>query len=147
MRRSPSILGPTASLVVLTVGSVFLAVALLVSAWQSVDDLRGGTVSAEVVDILWNDSGSRNYTVRFTTGAGVACESRINSGSNPPPRAIQVGGQSQVRHRRSDPCSAVRETSEPAPWFGTAVSAVLFVGWLFAARSAWRRRRAATASA
>ncbi|MET7394307.1 DUF3592 domain-containing protein [Dactylosporangium sp. NPDC005572] len=141
MRRNRSVFGPTASFALLAVGAIGVAIALLLSVWQGVDDLRGGTVPGEVVDISSNYPGRRVYTVRFTTITGVSCESRIDSGSNPPPRAIQIGGLSEVHYRKSDPCSAVRETSEPAPWLATVITGAVLVGLLIAARSAWRSRR------
>ncbi|MFC4047222.1 hypothetical protein ACFO1B_53190 [Dactylosporangium siamense] len=102
--------------------ALIIAVALTggwgLAGWRVVDDARGETVDAEVVAIARNDPGRRVYDVHFVTVAGQACESRVDSGSNPPPREIHVGGGAMVHHSASNPCSSflLRETTYPSRW-------------------------------
>src|SRR5215813_3331381 len=70
----------------------------MLASWRAVDDARGETVDAEVVAITTNAPGRRVYDVRFVTAAGRSCESRVDSGSNPPPREIHVGGRAMVHY-------------------------------------------------
>ncbi|GAA2630192.1 hypothetical protein GCM10010399_72650 [Dactylosporangium fulvum] len=107
--------------------------------WRAVDDSRGATVDAEVVAITTNAPGRRVYDVRFVTETGLTCESRVDSGSNPKPREIHVGGRSRVHYSASDPCSGLllRETTSPAPWPGVILLLVPIVVCLVVV---WRLR-------
>jgi hypothetical protein len=124
---------------VLLVMALGWTVASLTIGWASVDDARGATVDAEVVDILTNVPGRRVYNVRFEA-AGTICWSRIDSGSNPDPREIHVGAHSRVHYSRSDPCRKLRETSSPAPWPFPVFTAATA---LFCVAGVWRLRPAA----
>ncbi|GAA3294219.1 hypothetical protein Dvina_50370 [Dactylosporangium vinaceum] len=116
------------------------AAGLVLAGWRTIDDARGATVDAEVVGITTNVPGRRVYDVRFATPAGQACESRVDSGSKPPPREIHVGGRALVHYSASDPCSSflLRETTSLAPWPFTIVASVSMVACLTVA---WRRHR------
>jgi hypothetical protein len=106
--------------------AVVFAGACVLAGWRAIDDARGKTVDAEVVDIVTNSPGRRVYDVRFVTAAGRACESRVDSGSNPPPREIHVGGRAMVHYSASDPCSGflLRETTSSPPWPFVIMAAV-----------------------
>jgi hypothetical protein len=67
----------------------------------------------------------------------------VDSGSNPPPREIKVGGRSLLHYPASDPCdsSTLRETSGDQPWFFALIVLVLLVGCLIAIRTQRRALR------
>lgn len=116
---------------------------LVVFGWQAIDDARGATVDAEVIGITTNVPGRRVYEVRFVTPAGRVCQSRVDSGSNPPPREIRVGGHAMVHYSASDPCSSslLRETTSWSPWPIAVVSLVAIVVCLVVAWRLLRRTR------
>ncbi|MEU7876285.1 hypothetical protein [Dactylosporangium sp. NPDC049140] len=68
--------------------------------WIAVDEARGGTVDAEVVDIQYIASGRRVYDVRFDV-AGRICSAQVDSGSNPLPHEVHIGGTSRLRYSAS----------------------------------------------
>jgi len=113
---------------------------LVLGGWRTIDDARGATVDAEVVGITTNASGRRVYDVRFVTPSGRLCESRVDSGSNPPPREIHVGGRAMVHDSASNPCSSflLRETTSSSPWPIMIFAPVVIVVCLVVA---WRLRR------
>ncbi|WP_433383594.1 hypothetical protein ACQPZX_21775 [Actinoplanes sp. CA-142083] len=119
--------------------------ALAFSGARAIDDARGGTVDAEVVDITTNVPGRRWYDVRFTTLDGRVCLSRVDSGSNPPPREIRVGGTSEVSYAASSPCDSdlLRESGTKSPWGFVIFAAVAVVVCVF---GAWGRLRAYAAT-
>jgi hypothetical protein len=97
----------------------------------AVDEARGGTVDAEVVGIRLISSGRRVCDVRFEV-AGRLCSAEVDSGSNPPPRDVRIGGISKLRYSASSPCTTAHETAIPGPGpipivFAVAAS-VLWVG-------------------
>jgi hypothetical protein len=111
-------------------------VGLVLTGWRTIDDARGATVGAEIVGITTNAPGRRVYDVRFVTAAGRSCESRVDSGSNPPHREIHVGGRARVHYPASNPCDGlyVRETTSSSPWWllifqSVAIAACLVAVW------------------
>lgn len=117
------------SAVVCSFGALFLG-------WISVDDARGGVVDAEVVGIQHVSSGRRVYDVRFEV-VGRVCSTRVDSGSNPKPRDVHIGGISRLHYSASDPCTEVRETTRHGPGLFPIVIAVAAGGfWV----GVWRLR-------
>ncbi|MEV6930227.1 hypothetical protein AB0M46_37890 [Dactylosporangium sp. NPDC051485] len=116
--------------------TVWCTVFGLLLGWAALDEARGGVVDAEVVDIKSNFPGRRVYDVRFEA-AGRVCESRVDSGSNPVPRDIYVGGHSRLQYSASDPCGKVRETIAAPLWPFAIVAVVIMVAcWV----GVWRLR-------
>jgi hypothetical protein len=131
---------------VATFGVLITLIAMPVVTWSAVNDLRGSDATAEVVDVTTDVPGRRVYTVRFVAESGQTCESEVDSGSNPPPRTVRVGGQARVHHSWRYPCRHVREADEPGPWIGAVVVLVLFGVSSTSAYRAWRRPPAARLS-
>lgn len=120
----------------LLVGAVVCTFAGLLLGWVSVDDARGDVVDAEVVGIQHISSGRRVYDVRFDV-AGRVCSTQVDSGSNPEPRDVHIGGISRLHYSASDPCTKVRETASSGPGPFPIVIAVVAVGfWV----GVWRLR-------
>ncbi|MFC4038228.1 hypothetical protein ACFO1B_07320 [Dactylosporangium siamense] len=93
-------------------------------------------VDAEVVGISYNGAGRRVYDVRFAV-AGRVCSARVDSGSNPKPRDVRIGGTSRLRYSASDPCQKVRETIAAGPGPIPFIAAVVALGfWV----GVWRLR-------
>jgi hypothetical protein len=120
----------------LLVGAVCCTAAALGFGWVAVDEARGGTVDAEVVGIQHISSGRRVYDVRFDV-AGRICSAQVDSGSNPLPRDVHIGGISRLRYSASSPCTKVRETTSSGPGPLPIVIAVVAIG-LWA--GVWRLR-------
>ena len=118
MRSRRLRVGCGAIIAFLLVAALCWTAGLVVFGRQAIDDARGATVDAEVIGITTKGPGRRVYEVRFVTPAGRVCESRVDSGLNPPPREIRVGGHAMVHYSASNPCSSslLRETSSPSPW-------------------------------
>jgi hypothetical protein len=100
-------------------------------------EARGGTVDAEVVDIQYIASGRRVYDVRFDV-AGRICSAQVDSGSNPLPREVHIGGTSRLRYSASRPCTKVHETTSPGPGPLPIVIAVVAIGFW---TGVWRLRK------
>ena len=121
-----------------------LGVALLFG-WADADDARGRDVDADVTGIQLISSGRRVYFVRFEVN-GRVCSSRVDSGSNPAPRDVHVGGTSRLHSSASDPCN-VRETEESRPgqvpigiiFLAVVLGTVTWIWWLRPALARWRR--------
>ncbi|WP_426505596.1 hypothetical protein ACPPVO_47800 [Dactylosporangium sp. McL0621] len=122
--------------VLLLAAAVFLA-AGAAAAGQAIDDARGATVDAAVVRIMTDVPGRRVYEVTFVDATGRTCESRVDTGSNPPAREISVGGRSLVHYSASDPCGKVRESIVAPPWFFVVIAGVIVVVCSF---GVWRLR-------
>jgi hypothetical protein len=112
-------------------------IALLLAGAESIDDWRGATVDAPVVSITTNVPGRRVYAVQLPN-----CVTTVDSGSNPAPREIRVGGLSRVHYRASDPCApdAVRESTSSAPWPFALTAAAAVAAALFSLRQLRRKR-------
>jgi hypothetical protein len=96
---------------------VAFGLALTLSSWSAIAEFRGAAVDAEVVDITTNAPGRRVYDVRLVTRSGLVCVTKVDSGSNPPPREIHLGGHSRVHYRIPHLCAdySVKEsTATPA---------------------------------
>ena len=108
---------------------------------QAIDDFRGATVDAEVVGITTNVPGRRVYDVRLVTGSGLVCVTRVDSGSNPPPREIHPGGSSRVHYPATHPCAdySVRESTSSPPWQFAVFAALAVAGVLVRFRQLRRR--------
>jgi hypothetical protein len=131
-----------ATLLIMSVVAFGFGLALILTSWQAIDDFRGGTVDAEVVGITTNALGRRVYDVRLVTRSGLVCVAKVDSGSNPPPREIHLGGLSRVRYPASHPCAdyRVEESSSTPAWQFAVVAALAFAGSLIALRQ-FRRER------
>jgi hypothetical protein len=115
---------------------------LVATVRDAIDELRGGTVDAVVVDITTDGPGRRVYDVRLETRSGLVCVTRVDSGSNPPPRTITAGGLSRVRYPGSRPCAAYAvEESTATPAWQAAVFAALVVGVVLVVLRRMRHRR------
>ncbi|GAA2332391.1 hypothetical protein [Dactylosporangium salmoneum] len=128
-------------IVMLVAAIIWTGVALLVG-WEALDEARGGTVDAEVVAVKFDSPGRRVYDVRFEA-LGRSCESRIDSGSEPRPRDVHVGGRSRLTYSASDPCGKVRETGiGPILVFFAPLAAVMWAGvWFYRPREVAARGR------
>jgi hypothetical protein len=119
---------------------VVFAIALLATGWQLIGDAHGATVDAEVVSITTNGAGRRVYDIRLVTRSGRTCVTEVDSGSNPRPREIRVGGTSRVHYSSHSTCAedSVRESTSSSPEpFVTALSLAV-AGCLL---QLWRLRR------
>jgi len=131
-----------ATLLLLSVVAFGFGLMLILTSWQAIDDFRGGTVDAEVVGITTNVLGRRVYDVRLVTRSGLVCVAQVDSGSNPPPREIHLGGLSRVRYPASHPCTdyRVEESSSTPAWQFAILAALAFTGSVIALRQ-FRRAR------
>ena len=131
-----------AMLLILSVFTFGWGLALILMIPQAIDDLRGATVDAEVVGITTNATGRRLYDVRLATRSGLACVAEVDSGSNPPPREIHVGGLSRVHHPASHPCAdrRVRESTSTPTWQWAILAALAFTGGLVGLRQSQHQR-------
>ena len=131
-----------AELLIWSVVAFGFGLALIRLSWQAVDDLRGATVDAEVVGITTNATGRRVYDVRLMTRSGLVCVAEVDSGSNPPPREIHVGGLSRVHYPASHPCTDYRVEESPSTptWQLAILAALAFTGGLVALRQTRRKR-------
>ncbi|WP_433223112.1 hypothetical protein ACQP00_25265 [Dactylosporangium sp. CS-047395] len=91
---------------------------LILGGWRAVNDARGSTADAEITAIQADYPGRRVYDVRFVTRAGRTCKSTVDSGSEPEPRDIHMGGRSLVHYPASNPCDGlyIREMPSTGPW-------------------------------
>lgn len=130
------------TLFIMSMVAFAFGLALVLTTWRAIDDLRGGTVDAEVVAITTNAQGRRVYYVRLVTRSGIVCVAKVDSGSNPPPREIHLGGLSRVRYPASHPCNdyRVEESSTTPAWQFAIVAALALTGILIALRQ-FRRER------
>ena len=94
-----------ATIFIMWVVAFGFGLALILAGWQAIDDFRGATVDAEVVEITTNVQGRRVYDVRLVTRSGLVCVTRVDSGSNPSPREIHLGGLSRVHYPAAHPCA------------------------------------------
>jgi hypothetical protein len=116
--------------------------ALMLSGWKAIAEFRGATVDAEVVGITTNAPGRRVYDVRLVTRSGLVCATKVDSGSNPPPREIHLGGLSRVHYLVPHPCadySAQESTSTPS-WQFAVLAALAVAGGLIGLRQLRRNR-------
>ena len=119
---------------------VTFTVALLLSGWDLIGDVRGATVDAEVVNITTNVPGRRVYDIRLVTRSGRTCLTKVDSGSNPPPRDIRVGATSRVHYSADNTCAefSVRESTSSSPGPFVVVASLTIAACLF---QLWRLRR------
>lgn len=109
---------------------------LLASGWDLVGYLRGATVDAEVVSIRTNAPGRRVYDIRLVTRSGRVCVTEVDSGSNPPPREIRVGGLSRVHYSSHNACAdySVEESTESSPVWWVVFASLPIAACLFELR-------------
>jgi hypothetical protein len=107
---------------------------LLFSGYELIGDVRGGTADAEVVNITTNVPGRRVYDIRLVTRSGRTCMTEVDSGSNPPPREIRVGGTSRVHYSANNTCvkDSVRESTNSGPLTEVVVASLIITVCLFA---------------
>ncbi|GAA4606220.1 hypothetical protein BJY16_005716 [Actinoplanes octamycinicus] len=119
------------------------SLAFVLTGWQAIDDFRGATVDAEVVGITTDAPGRRVYDVRLTTRSGLTCVTEVDSGSDPPPRDIHLGGPARVHYLASHPCAdfTAREPTSLPPWPFTVGSALVVAGSLVGLRQVLRPDR------
>jgi len=104
-------LRPPVQIVILWAMVFAFGFALLLSGRTAIAEFRGATVDAEVVGITTNMPGRRVYDVRLVTGSSVACVTKVDSGSNPPPREIHPGGPSRCITESPTHAPAIRHES------------------------------------
>lgn len=107
-------------------------VMFVLSGWEAVAEFRGATVDAEVVGITTNAPGRRVYDIRLVTRSGLVCVTTVDSGSNPPPREIRLGGLSRVHYPIPGPCTdyAVEESPSTPSWQLAVLAALVVTGSL-----------------
>ena len=116
--------------------------ALILSSWTAIAEFRGATVDAEVVGITTNGPGRRVYDVRLATRSGLVCVTKVDSGSNPPPRKIYVGGLSRVHYQIPHPCAdySAQESPDTPSWQLAVLAAVVVAVGLVGLRHLHRNR-------
>lgn len=122
---------------------VFMAgIALILSGGSAIAEFRGATVDAEVVGITTNTPGRRVYEVRLETRSGLVCVTTVDSGSNPPPREIKLGGLSRVHYPIPHPCAdySVQESTSTPSWQLAVLTALALTGGLVGLRHLHRNR-------
>ncbi len=131
-----------ATLLIWSVVAFGFGLTLILISWQAIDDLRGATVDAEVVGITTKATGRRVYDVRLVTPSALKCVAEVDSGSNPPPREIHVGGLSRVHYPASPPCDdrRVKESTSTPTWQLAILAALAFTGSLVGPRQSERKR-------
>jgi len=108
-------------------------IVLLLSGRQLIGDARGAAVDAEVVSITTNAPGRRVYEIRLVTRSGRSCVTKVDSGSNPPPREIRVGARSRVHYSADNTCAdfSVRESTSSWPGTFVGVASLAIAACLF----------------
>ena len=146
MGRAPRLVVKVELVLALLLVVAFIAAVLLELIPEAIGDLRGTTVDAQIVSIMTNSPGRRVYHIRLVTLSGHTCVTEVDSGSNPPPREIRVGGTSRVHYSARNTCAddSVRESTSSPPGDFIVPALLGIVGGLGVV---WDRRRRLTRAA